>query len=71
MHKPKRKVMSMVPNQKYLHGYNDCVEETTAYCAKLEDLLRQLLKAHNHDDNLELMYPELKAEVVKVLGGTS
>jgi len=43
MNKPTRKVMSMVPNQKYLEGYNDCVEEATAYQEALEGMLRKLL----------------------------
>jgi hypothetical protein len=45
MHKPTRKVMSMVPNHHYLDGYNDCVEESTAYTAALEDMVRRLIDA--------------------------
>ena len=45
MNKPTRKVMSMVPNHHYLDGYNDCVEEATAYQEALEDMLRKLLDA--------------------------
>ena len=43
MNKPTRKVMSMVPNHHYLDGYNDCVEESTAYTQALEDMVRMLL----------------------------
>ena len=43
MHKPTRKVMSMVPNHHYLDGYNDCVKEATAYQEALEDMVRKLL----------------------------
>jgi len=37
--------MSMVPNQQYLHGYNDCVEESQEYTKALEDMLRKVLDA--------------------------
>ena len=67
MNRPERKVMSMVPNRSYLEGYNDCVEETTAYCERLEDMLRRVLDAQTP----KVDTPEervLRAQAFELLG---
>lgn len=65
MHKPTRKVMSMVPNQQYLHGYNDCVKETEGYNRDVIELFVAVLKAHCPPEALE--ESGLKAKVVDFL----
>lgn len=46
MNKPRRLVMSMVPNKDYLHGYNQCVEDTEEYRDEVRDLLIKVLETH-------------------------
>ena len=60
MNKPERKVMSMVPNQQYLHGYNDCVEESQAFNRKATDLLVGTVTTQGMPPKDAPFYDELK-----------
>ena len=65
MNKPTRKVMSMVPNQQYLHGYNDCVEEADRHNRKMVQLLIRVLAEHV---TIKDLAPDLKSELVELVG---